>query len=344
MNCQLSNELLSPGQGIREITNGAVGGAASPVSDGRILLFVHGTFSNCEGLLSSIRTTETGRQYLATAAEHYDQVLAFNHPTLSVSPFFNALQLSRAFADSHAEVDIVCHSRGGLVVRWWLETLRPRDSANCQVVFVGSPLGGTGLASPANIRGTLDLLANLSRRLKTLSLAGGIVFPIAAPIFHATALMASVVSSVSSAGASLPAIDAGLALMPGLSAQSRQGANEEILAIRRGFACAESLRQRLEKQVNRYHFVISNFESEDPGWAFWRHFRKAKIADIVTNSVFDGPNDLVVDTASMTDLAHDFEGLDKGRQVLDFKTTDVVHHCNYFHQERTIGFISKSLG
>ena len=294
----------------------------------------------------ALAKTDAGREYLGSAENDYDQVLAFNHPTLSVSPFLNALELSRAFATSRAEVDVVCHSRGGLVVRWWLETLRSANAPPCRVVFVGSPLAGTGLASPANIRGTLDLLANFSRRLKAVSVAGGLAFPIAAPLFHATTVMAGIVSSVSSAGASLPAIDAAVALIPGIAAQSRQGANEEILALRDGFASNETTRQRLDTQKDKYHFVISNFESDNPGWAFWKYFRnvKGRVADGVTNAVFDGPNDLVVDTSSMTDLADEFGSLDFDRQVLDFKTTDVVHHCNYFHQEATIDFMRKALG
>ena len=86
---------------------------------------------------------------------------------------------------------------------------------------------------------------------------------------------------------------------------------------------------------------MANFESEDPGWAFWRVFRNlpGRVADAVTNAVFDGPNDLVVDTASMTDLADEFGQLDKERQILDFQTTDEIHHCNYFQHKDTISFI-----
>ena len=64
-----------------------------------------------------------------------------------------------------------------------------------------------------------------------------------------------------------------------------------------------------------------------------------RVADAVTNAVFDGPNDLVVDTASMTDLADEFGQLDKERQILDFQTTDEIHHCNYFQHKDTISFI-----
>jgi hypothetical protein len=185
---------LTPGQGIREVKNGEVGDHASPVSSGRILLFLHGTFSNGENLVGAFGDTPSGREFLRWSAQQYDQLLAFNHPMLSVTPFLNALQLARGFADGRAEVDIVCHSRGGLVARWWLEALRRADGPDYRVVFVGSPPGGTALASPANIRGTLDLLANFSSRLARATSIGSAVLPIAAPIFQATAVIAGIVS------------------------------------------------------------------------------------------------------------------------------------------------------
>ena len=41
---------------------------------------------------------DEGRTFLARAAAHYDRVLAFDHPTLSVSPILNALDLAQALA------------------------------------------------------------------------------------------------------------------------------------------------------------------------------------------------------------------------------------------------------
>jgi hypothetical protein len=44
---------------------------------------------------------------------NYDQVLTFDHYTVSRSPVLNALELPRIMAFSTADVDIICHSRGG---------------------------------------------------------------------------------------------------------------------------------------------------------------------------------------------------------------------------------------
>ena len=62
------------------------------------------------------------------------------------------------------------------------------------------------------------------------------------------------------------------------------------------------------------------------------------IADSATNWIFDGPNDLVVDTGSMTNLG--VPHLQLAGPPHDFGTTDKIWHCNYFRQPETIGYIT----
>jgi hypothetical protein len=64
------------------------------------------------------------------------------------------------------------------------------------------------------------------------------------------------------------------------------------------------------------------------------------IADGAADQIFDGPNDLVVDEASMTRLVGSEIPID---QVKDFSTNSVVHHCNYFAQAETADFLSQKL-
>src|SRR5439155_5822381 len=141
----------------------------TPVKKGRVLLFVHGTFSRAEALRAGLMRTSDGRGLLKTARQHYDQVLDFEHPTLSVSPVLNALDLARLFATSNADVDVVCHSRGGLVTRWWLEALDPNAKRTTRVVFVGSPLNGTSLAAPNRLRRAMNLLTNVAFTIRNVS-------------------------------------------------------------------------------------------------------------------------------------------------------------------------------
>ncbi len=82
-------------------------------------------------------STDRGKAFLESARSAYGQVLAFDHPTVSVSPFLNALDLSRQLATTDAEIDVICDSRGGLVVRWWLDVLDRERTQVRRAVFFG---------------------------------------------------------------------------------------------------------------------------------------------------------------------------------------------------------------
>ena len=63
------------------------------------------------------------------------------------------------------------------------------------------------------------------------------------------------------------------------------------------------------------------------------------MGDWVADRIFDGPNDLVVDTVSMDQVAD-------ARLITvahDFRTNDRVHHINYFVQPETVRAIRASL-
>ena len=122
-----------------------------------ILLVIHGTFSTGDAIFEQLASIEHSSAFLNWASSRYEHILAFDHPTLSVSPILNGLDLARLFADVNSPVDVICHSRGGLVTRWWLEAFGGAKIGPRRVVFVSSPLGGTSLASPSKIREAFDL-------------------------------------------------------------------------------------------------------------------------------------------------------------------------------------------
>ena len=117
-------------------------------------------------------------------------------------------------------------------------------------------------------------------------------------------------------------------LVPGLSGQSAVSNNHEIDRLRLGPCAVDP----------HYYAVQSNFETT-VGWKFWKIFRKDVIADAATNVIFDGPNDLVVDTMSMIDLG--VPNLQLAGPAKNFGTTDTVWHCNYFRQPETIAYITE---
>ena len=309
--------------------------AAGPFP-GRTLLFVHGTFSNAGNMLGEFTTnSERGLRFLNRAvrgARKYDRILFFEHPTLSVSPVINALELGRALAGSSGQIDVIAHSRGGLVVRWWLEafgaSLRVASNSQVRAVLAGSPLHGTSLAAPDKIQHAMSLISNIGTFAeKTLSLLGG-----ANPFLWVAGKLVEVIVSVTGALARTPLVDALTALVPGLAGQSAVDNNHELNRLRIGPAAVDPA----------YFAIMSNFETKNPGWKFWRNFRKDRAADLATSIVFPGANDLVVDTWSMTDFG--VPKLKLSAAACDFGTSDTVWHCNYFRQKKSIDYIATRLG
>jgi hypothetical protein len=322
---------FNPRYGLFNLAGKAVNQVAQ---QGRVLLIVHGTFSKSEAITGPFAPV-----LAAATAAGYAQVLVFEHPTLAVSPMLNALDLARAFRGTQASIDVLAHSRGGLVTRWWLEVLDRDVAARARVVFFGSPLMGTGLASPFRLRAALKLLTNIAIAAQaTAQLAA-----LAVPLFTVVQGLMTLLASGTQLLARTPLADAAVALVPGLAAMSRYGpdasefiqGNHELQKLGFGLAVAPA----------GYHAVLSNFEPSDEGWKFWRLFRHAKerIANVAVDAIFAGQNDLVVDTPSMASLSTAVQINDPAR-VLDFKTSATVHHLNYFHQPESAAFVRKVLG
>jgi pimeloyl-ACP methyl ester carboxylesterase len=311
---------FTPSRGIFVLKNGKLSPARFPKS-GRVLLIVHGTFSNGNSLLNGFMGSDKaanahGSQFIVDASKKYDGILFFNHPTITVSPLVNAIDLNRAIGDSKAQIDIISHSRGGLVTRWWCEAF-DADVGRCKnAILVGSPLAGTGLAAPPNIRKTLKLLTNYGNALSAATGAASI----ALPILGLVNTLLSIITSITSIAASTPIADAIMAMVPGLHGQSRVGNNPELLRLHQS-----------NGSVDRYAAIMANFQCEDPGWQFWKFFSKGKLLDSSADIIFTGANDLVVDSDSMTFLSDQL----RIERVFDFETTPVVHHVNYFDQPET---------
>jgi pimeloyl-ACP methyl ester carboxylesterase len=298
--------------------------ASPPPAKGNVLLLVHGTFSSGQHFIDELLSTPDGEAFLEAAAKEYNnQVFVFDHATLSVGPLLNAIDLDWAFAGSTAEIDLISHSRGGLIARWWCEHLHP---GRCRrIVLVGCPLAGTGLAAPPRLRATIDMLTQFGNALETV-LDWSVP---AVPLMGVVTALLKVVTSVTSLTARTPIVDAVIAAVPGIFAMSRVGNNPELLRMRMG----------KETVSNDYFAIGSSYEPEEPGLAFWRWFRKDLLTSKAADFVFDAQNDLVVDTSSMIDLA------DKKfvKKVFTFEQSPEVHHLNYFRQSDTLKHLRKWL-
>lgn len=133
-----------------------------------ILLFVHGIFGSFPGIFEKLLQD---RQSMKQLAGHYGPwMLGWDHWTVTQSAYENAKALAETLP-LNAHIDIVCHSRGGLVVRSLLEhpdiqpLLLARGIVIGKVVFVGAAYDGNALASDGN--SLLLMLGNLTRLSET---------------------------------------------------------------------------------------------------------------------------------------------------------------------------------
>jgi pimeloyl-ACP methyl ester carboxylesterase len=320
---------LTPTRGLMRLDNkGAWVPAGAATLQGRALLLVHGTFSRSQMYTDEFRATGPGAALLQALQERYAHVLAFDHPTLAVGAWSNAIDLVQALAAVPGPIDIVCHSRGG---RGGARALRLAALDVRRLVFVGSPLTGTSLASPAKLRAALDMLANYAEAIARVAGIGAASVPLAA----GAAGLARIFGRTLRLGSSLPITDAAVSLVPGLASQQRISNNLELNQL---FGSA----WKAAPEVSAVRVNFRPLET-DAGWQFWKRFThlgdqfKFAAADLI----FPGSNDLVVDTEAMVQLG---EGrvVDADR-VLELGTSASTHHTSYFRSADVVQFLDDVL-
>ncbi len=135
----------------------------------KVLLLFHGIFSTVEsafGGLDGLLEGETGKTPYQHLAEKYDHIIGWNHPSVSVDPVKNAIRFNEHVGtDVVPTVDVLCHSRGGLVARLVAgEKAAPAASVTARkIVFVGTPNAGTVLVEPENLEQLINRFVNLLR-------------------------------------------------------------------------------------------------------------------------------------------------------------------------------------
>ncbi len=294
----------------------------------RVLLLVHGTFSTTVSAFVALGLVGAGPQFLRNALAEYDAVIGFDHPTLSVDPLANATDLLRRVSGvtSGVTFDVITHSRGGLTTRSFVEFVLPGSGwpgSVDRVVFVAAPNAGTHLADPTRWHDLVDLTTNLVM-VTASSLAR---LPVTTPF---TGLVDGVIGGVASGLGALvkllgsPLLDE--SAVPGLAAMRPEGP----------FVTTINRTQPGQPGPGTAWFVARsdfrvNLRADGGGLPadFPREFAR-RLAEGFVDDIFRGPNDLVVDAASMGAIDATVGGF--VRDTLDFGTNDVVHHLNYFHQ------------
>jgi hypothetical protein len=292
----------------------------------KILLFIHGTFSNTAGSYGVLTATAPGQQFLTTAGGAYDAVLGFDHRTLSRDPLENALdllaRLSARQLDIAPMIDIISYSRGGLVGRSLIEYVLPSSTWHADigtVVFVGATNAGTPLAEPDNWKDFVDLYTNLAvATARSVGFATG-----TAP---AAEIVNGLVSGIGAFVKYLVVASVTDRRIPGLAAMEPDGP----------FITGINQTQPGQPVAGTpWYAVSSDFEvtlvddhHEPPELP---RELVSKLADGLVDQLMGTQNDLVVDTASMASV-----DLPAGggfiKDSLDFGTNGVVYHLNYFVQ------------
>jgi pimeloyl-ACP methyl ester carboxylesterase len=305
--------------------------------EGPTLLFVHGTFSRCQMFFDELDATPTGKATLGAwlKKERYTNVLAFDHHTLSVGAWSNGIDLAAKLRKVAGPIDVVCHSRGGLVVSW---ALRLRPIRITRLVFVASPLTGTSLAAPNRLRDALHRLANFA----DAAAAGGAAISSVLPFAAGAAGLAKVCGAALRLG-DTPIVDAAVLLVPGLASQQRIQHSETAKLFDDEWLV-----------VPKMFGVGSNFqplESNQPLWKFWRRFNNigSQLKHAAADFIFEQDNDLVVDLVAMRQLGLGSLPSPPAMTMQEFKSLGVAegacdtHHTNYFRNAAVIQAINRWL-
>lgn len=275
----------------------------------KALLFIHGTASSLAGGYEDVPA-----KILEALKEKYPLILGYDHCTLSVTPEDNAksmlkiLQNSGLF-DTGLKFDVVTHSRGGLVLRSFVELCGGHSNVD-KVIMVACPADGTSLANPgkwASLSKMINLLTNL------FFFTGG------APLKVFFNLVGGLIKFAST---KLEKPDA----VPGVWAMNP---NSDFI-------------KKLNQTGNSidgtvtYNTIGSDFE---PSGIFHGGI-KDDIADSVADVYFGDPNDLVVDTEKM--VVRWPGGIRSGINFR-YEPDEHVYHLNYFKQAKTYKKFSEFL-
>jgi hypothetical protein len=268
--------------------------AWNSLSAGPALLFVHGTFSTTEGGFGGL----TAATRKALDEKYKARVFAYDHPTIADDPIENARRFLEIAGDRKLELDVVCHSRGGLVSRAIAE--RPGDLADMapntgvrNIVLVGVPSSGTILADAKHWNELLDRLTTL------LNFVPG---PGVSDVLESVLAMVRSIAVETAAN------------LKGLDAMVPKG---EFLKRLNVAADGEA----------SYRAIVSDFEPKNPGLKAW-------LNDATRDLIFDHkPNDMMVTIESMTGKngSSRFPVTD----LREFRPKDAIEHAHYFPAKAT---------
>ncbi|MEP7764213.1 hypothetical protein [Sanguibacter sp. 25GB23B1] len=268
---------------------------------GPALLFVHGTISTSHGGFGSLpieTMTELYRRY-------HGRVFAFDHFTLSHSPEENVAELAARMPDGMSvEVDVVSHSRGGLVSRVLAGELDGGAAPGLSVrraVFVATPNHGTALADADH------MIAFIDRYTSILNLAPPGPLQVVSEILEAIVTIVKIIGSAALHG------------LEGLMAMDPRG--DLIERLDRG-----------RRPTADYYAIAADYR---PTGALLS-LVAGGVANAVIDRVFGGTaNDLVVPTLGVSQGSTAPAPLVAGNRAFTFPDSAGVLHTSFFGAPET---------
>ncbi|SIT37108.1 putative PGAP1 family protein [Paraburkholderia piptadeniae] len=263
---------------------------------GRTLLLLHGTFSTSRAGFELLPRETCDR--LSTF--YGGRMFAFDHPTLHESPDQNVERLLEMLPPgTDLEIDILTHSRGGLLGRELTE--RQSDFPNSgrklrvrRAVFVAAPHRGTIITDSQHGIEMLDHYTNLFTDLPddAFTIGTEALFMIAKLAYHGAAVA-----------------------LPGLKSMYPSG----------------DYLKRLNAEANHsteYYAIASDFKPTSSSFLLQLGWKAASAA---VNGVFGEANDGVVPTAGCYETGMVSSGFPiAAANRIVFDQSEAVHHCNYF--------------
>lgn len=301
--------------GVRRFIGPADGTALTPIdghgwsrlAEGRALLFVHGTFSSSHGGFGALDESAWG----TLSSRYGSRVFSFDHPSLSVDPHANASTLlSFVPPGIQLDVDVVTHSRGGLVARA-LACAAPIDSSPIRVgmiIHVGAPNAGTALADVESHAKFVDRMSTL------LNLAPD------GPLSTVADILDGVLTVVKIIGCNA------VGALPGLSAMDPR---------------KDWLPELGQRQAQPYTGYAIGSDYEPKGGLL----KLMRGADGVADRVFGMlPNDVVVPSHGVYEAAGAAGFPVPAERRIGFDRHESIWHCAYFGQSRTSDALLNWLG
>lgn len=275
----------------------------SKLAAGPALMYLHGTFARSD-LAFNLPVPVFKELFDAYAG----RVVGFDHFTLSESPEQNIQRLIQTIpAGVKLELDVICHSRGGLVGRVLAGALNTAGLERIKmrkVVFVATPNHGTALTDPEHVVGLLDRVTSVLNLIPP------------GPHSVITAILEAVITVVKVIGHGALKGLAGLASM--------QPNGEFLKRLNQG-----------PQPTATFFGLTANFDPEEGLEALVRN----GLMDVVFG---EAGNDLVVPTDGVVKGGGTGFPI-AGMNVREFEIKERINHFNFFENPKAIAAIKKWL-